>query len=140
MPITPADLLSAAVAVLAVLFIFYTVFNVSRMRGKYKIAAPTVSGPLEFECAYRVQVNTLEQAIVFFPLLYIATAYFRTLAWLPAVFGLIWIVGRFLYLQGYMAAPDKRGTGFVITAVGTVGLLVLAIIGIVQTWIAIHAV
>ncbi|MEI9885049.1 MAG: MAPEG family protein [Rhizomicrobium sp.] len=136
----PADILSAAVTILAVLFIFYTGVNVSRMRTKHKIDAPSVSGPLEFECAYRVQVNTLEQAIVFFPLLWIATSYFRALGWLPALLGLVWVIGRFLYLQGYMAAPGKRGTGFLVTSVATLGLLILSIIGVVQAWIAVTAV
>ncbi len=136
----PADILSAAVSILAVLFIFYTGINVGRMRAKHKISAPTVNGPLEFECAYRVQVNTLEQAIAFFPLLWIATIYFRMFGWLPALLGLVWVIGRFVYLQGYMAAPDKRGTGFTITSLATLGLLILSVIGLVQAWIAVSAV
>ena len=136
----PADILSAAVAVLAVLFIFYTGINVARMRGKHKVDAPAVTGPLEFESAIRVQMNTLEQSVLFFPLLYVSTAYFNTLAWLPAAFGLVWVIGRFVYLQGYMAAPNKRGTGFMITSLATLGLLILAIWGLVQSWMAVHAV
>jgi hypothetical protein len=38
-----------------------------------------------------------------------------------------------------MAAPAKRSTGFLISMVATVGLLVLSIIGIVQTWVVITA-
>ena len=136
----PADILSAAVAVLAVLFIFYTGINVARMRGKHKIDAPAVTGNPEFEAAYRVQMNTIEQAVLFFPLLYVSTAYFNTLAWLPAAFGLVWVIGRFVYMQGYMAAPNKRGTGFLITSIATLGLLILSIWGLVQSWIAVHAV
>lgn len=135
----PADILSAAVAVLAVLFIFYTGINVARMRGKHKIDAPAVTGHPEFEAAYRVQLNTLEQAALFFPLLYVATAYFKTLAWLPAVFGLVWVIGRFVYLQGYMSAPNKRGTGFMITSLATLGLLVMSIWGLVVSWMAVNA-
>ena len=134
----PADILSAAVTVLAVLFIFYTGINVGRMRGKHKVDAPATTGPLEFECAYRVQVNTVEQAVIFFPLLWLATVYFHMLGWLPAVFGLIWVIGRFMYMQGYMAAPDKRSMGFLVTSVATLGLLILTIIGIVQAWMAIN--
>ncbi|HXC57269.1 MAG TPA: MAPEG family protein [Rhizomicrobium sp.] len=140
MIVFPAELLSAAVAVLAVIFIFYTGINVARVRGETKIAAPAVTGHPKLDCAYRVQLNTIEQAVLFFPLLWISTSYFHMLAWLPAVFGLIWIVGRFLYMQGYMAAPDKRSTGFLITSLATLGLLILSVIGIVQAWIAVHAV
>jgi glutathione S-transferase len=135
----PADVLSAAVTILAVLFIFYTGINVARMRGKHKVDAPATTGPQEFECAYRVQVNTVEQAILFFPLLWVATGFFHGIGWLPALFGLIWVIGRFLYLQGYMAAPNKRSTGFMITILATAGLLILSLIGVVQSWMAVTA-
>jgi glutathione S-transferase len=139
MHIAPATLLSAAVTIISILFVFYTGINVAQMRGRHKIAAPAVTGNPEFERAYRVQVNTLEQFVMFLPLLWLATAYFQPLAWLPAVFGLVWVIGRFVYLQGYMAAPEKRSTGFLITIVATTGLLVLSIIGIVQAWMAVNA-
>ena len=139
MHVVPATLLSAAVTILAVLFVFYTGINVAQMRGKHKISAPAVTGNPEFERAYRVQVNTLEQFVMFLPLLWLATTYFQSLGWLPAVFGLVWVVGRFMYLQGYMAAPEKRSTGFLVTSLGTAGLLVLSLIGLVQAWMAVTA-
>jgi len=139
MTMVPATVLSAAVTVLAVLFIFYTQYNVGRMRGKHGVKAPLTTGPLEFECAVRVQTNTLEQAVLFLPLLWIATLYFRSLGWLPALVGLVWIVGRIIYMQGYMRAPEKRSTGFLIGGIATVTLLVLSIVGIIQAWIALHA-
>jgi glutathione S-transferase len=86
-----------------------------------------------------VQLNTVEQAIMFFPLLWLATRYFHALAWLPAAFGLVWVLGRLLYSLGYMAAPEKRSTGFLISLAATLGLLVLSIVGIVQTWAAVTA-
>jgi len=140
MPVTQAELLSAAVTILSILFVFYTGIVVAQMRGKHKIDAPAVTGNPEFERAYRVQVNTLEQFVMFLPLLWLATRYFMVLPWLPAVLGLVWIAGRFLYMQGYLAAPEKRSTGFLITSLATVGLLILSIWGIVNAWIAIGAV
>jgi glutathione S-transferase len=59
-----------------------------------------------------VQLNTVEQVIMFFPLLWLVTRYSHTLAWLPAAFGLVWVIRCFIYLRGYMEAPNKRGTGF----------------------------
>ena len=140
MIVMPAELLSAAVAVLAVIFIFYTGINVGFARGATKINAPATTGHPTLDRAYRVQMNTVEQAVLFFPLLWLATSYFHLLAWLPAVFGLVWIIGRFLYMQGYMAAPEKRSMGFLISLLASAGLLIMAIIGIVQAWIAVHAV
>ncbi len=137
--ITPVELLSAAVAVVAVLFIAYTFVNVAIARGKTRIEAPAVTGHPTLERAYRVQLNTVEQAIMFFPLLWLATRYFHSLGWLPAAFGLLWIIGRFIYLRGYMESPAKRSTGFLISLAASLGLLVLSIIGIVQTWLVITA-
>jgi glutathione S-transferase len=135
----PATLISAAVTILSVLFVFYTGMVVGQMRSKHKIDAPAVAGNPEFERAYRVQVNTLEQFVIFLPLLWLATTYFTTLPWLPAVMGLIWIVGRFMYMQGYIAEAGRRGTGFLVTILASAVLLILSIIGIVQTWMAVTA-
>ncbi len=140
MPVTEAELLSAAVTVLSVLFVFYTGLLVARMRGKHKIDAPAVTGNPEFERAYRVQVNTLEQFVMFLPLLWLATTYFAPLPWLPAVLGVVWILGRILYMNGYMAAPEKRSNGFLVGAVALAGLLILSIWGIVETWMALSAI
>jgi glutathione S-transferase len=137
--ITPVELMSSAVAILAVFFIAYTFVNVGVARGQTKIDAPAVTGHPTLERAYRVQLNTVEQAIMFFPLLLMATRYFHSLGWLPAAFGLVWVIGRFVYLQGYMSAPAKRSAGFMISLAATVGLLVLSIIGIVQTWLVLTA-
>jgi glutathione S-transferase len=139
MAMVPATILSAAVTILAVIFMIYCMFNVGRMRGKHGVKAPATTGPVEFESAVRVQENTVEQALMFLPLLWVATIYFRTLGWLPPLFGLIWVIGRVVYLQGYMSAPDKRSTGFMITSLATLGLLVLSVIGVVQAWLALHA-
>ena len=135
----PATLLSAIVTIFAILFFFYTGVRVGQMRGKHSIKAPATIGHPEFERAYRVQMNTLEQFVVFLPLLWLATAYFRTIGWLPALAGLVWIVGRILYMTGYMAAPEKREAGFTIGAIALLALLILAIIGIVQDWTAVSA-
>ena len=98
-----------------------------------------MTGNPEFERAVRVHMNTLEQIIVFLPLLWVATVYFRTLGWLPAVLGLVWIVGRILYMQGYMQAPEKRELGFAVAGLANLGLLILAIVGIAMSWSAATA-
>ena len=72
---TAGTLLSAAVTVLAVLLGLYTMMLVGRMRGKHGVQAPAVTGAPEFERAFRVQMNTLEQSVLFLPLLWLATVY-----------------------------------------------------------------
>src|SRR5215469_6252769 len=101
MTITYETLWSAIVTILVILLYFYMGSVVGRMRGRHSIAAPAVSGHPEFERAFRVHMNTLEQLVVFLPLLWLATAYFHWLGWLPAAFGAVWIVGRLMYMQAY---------------------------------------
>jgi glutathione S-transferase len=131
---TPADLLSAIATVLALVLFFYMGIRVAQMRGKHKIDAPKMTGPLEFECAVRVHMNTLEALVVFLPALWLATIYFRTLGWLPAALGFVWVIGRILYMTGYMEAPNKRSLGYGISTVALFALLLLAIWGVVQDW------
>ena len=109
----PTDLFSAIITILAILLYFYMGIRVGQMRMKHGVKAPATSGHEEFERAFRVHYNTLESMVVFLPLLWLATIYFApaysVLAWLPALLGLVWIVGRIFYMTGYMADPDKRG-------------------------------
>ena len=72
---TAGTLLSAAVTILAVLLSVYTMVLVGRMRSKHGVHAPAVTGAPEFERAFRVQMNTLEQFVLFLPLLWLATVY-----------------------------------------------------------------
>src|SRR5579863_7298737 len=134
---TQAKLLSAAVTVLAVIVCLYTGIVVGRMRSRHGVKAPAVTGAPEFERAYRVQMNTLEQFVLFLPLLWIATALPVVIAYLAPALGLIWVAGRLIYMRGYMADPAKRGVGFNIGAGAVLGLLVLSIIGICRAWVAL---
>ncbi len=107
---------------LALVEYFYFVMAVGAARGKHKISAPAVSGNPEFERAYRVQMNTLEQLIVFVPSM-ICFATFVSERW-AAIFGLVFVVGRMVYAIGYRKAADKRGWGFMISAIPQLILLV----------------
>ena len=100
----PAELLSAVAAVLAVLMIFYTLSMSAAPAARPRSPPPT--GHPTLDRAYRVQMNTVEGRGVL-PLLWSATTYLPALA--AGGVGLIWSVGRFLYLQRYMAA---QGVGF----------------------------
>jgi glutathione S-transferase len=132
---TAGTLLSAAVTVLAVLLSLYTMMLVGRMRSKHGVHAPAVTGAPEFERAFRVQMNTLEQFVLFLPLLWLATVYPVVSGYLAPGLGLIWLIGRVLYASGYMGDPAKRSLGFNIGAAAVLGLLVLSIVGIVHAWL-----
>lgn len=139
MSTVPNTILSAIVTILAVLMLFYTSVPVGRARGKHGIKAPAMTGHEDLERAVRVHMNTLEQFAIFIPLLWVATMYFTLIGWLVPALGLVWIVGRFIYMQAYLADPAKRSTGFSITILSSAGLLVLSVIGVVMALLAVTA-
>jgi glutathione S-transferase len=133
---TPATVLSAFATLLAVFVLIFTFAQAGRLRTKHKILAPAMIGHPEFERAVRVQMNTIEQFVIFLPLLWLATTYFRIFGWAPAALGFVWCIGRIVYSMSYMAAPEKRGFGFGISALASLGLLILSVYGLIATWIA----
>ena len=103
----------------------YTVLGlmVGRARGTYGIEAPATTGNPDFERIFRVHVNTLEALIVFIPAVWIFSL---TINYhLGVILGLLFVVARIVYAQGYMSAANKRGTGVIATAAIN-GTLVLA--------------
>lgn len=122
--------LPALVTLLNVLLLAATVFAVGRARGKYGIKAPATTGHEGFERAYRVQMNTLEQSVLFLPTLWLAATH--GFAGWAGIAGLAWIVGRVWYFAAYLADPARRGGGFVTGMLSWLVLLVLAAIGVVR--------
>jgi glutathione S-transferase len=139
MVIIPSTLLTAIVTVFAVLLFFWTGYQVGVMRGRHNIAAPATTGNPEFERTFRVQMNTLEQLVVFLPLLWLSNSYFMMWPYMTGALGLVWIVGRIMYAVGYVKDPKDRSTGFLIAMIATLGLLITTVIGIVQAWMALAA-
>jgi glutathione S-transferase len=112
---------TALVTVLALLVYFYMGLRVGQGRSKYNIVAPAVSGHPEFERAFRIHANTLEWLPLFLVSLWLFSFYVGDL-WAAGV-GVLWIVGRVLYLAGYTKAAASRGPGFGIQALATAILL-----------------
>jgi glutathione S-transferase len=117
------------VATLAVLQFFLFGYLVARARGKYGIHAPATTGNELFEREFRVQMNTLEQLVAFLPALLIAGLYWPNA--IVAAIGAVYLVGRFLYRHLYLADPNKRTVGFVLTAIPTFTLLAACLVGAV---------
>src|ERR1700733_6583988 len=107
----PFILWTATVTLLIGLFYFYTAFRVGNFRQKHGIKAPATTGHPQFERAYRVQLNTLEQMGIILPFLWVAALYPIGWAWLAPLVGLVWVISRIIYLAGYMADPNKRLAG-----------------------------
>ncbi len=125
---------TAIFTLLAVLFYFYTSFVVAKARGKYGVKAPAIAGHPDFERVFRVQMNTLEWMPIFLPSLWLFALYVNDAA--AAAIGLLWILGRILYLKGYSEAADKRRTGFGIQALAAGVLFFGAFGGIIARFVA----
>jgi len=118
-----------AVVTLAALITYQgTAMAVGQARVKHKVMPPSTSGPEPFECALRVQQNTLEQLVFFLPTFWLAVL-LGSPEW-ASLLGFIWVGGRVAYGVGYRMAPGKRGPGFGISFLSSVVLLVMAIVGV----------
>ena len=115
------------IIVLALLqYLFFSVL-VGRARTRYGVKAPAVTGDPVFERYLRVHANTLELLIIFLPALWIASAYVAQF-WIAAL-GAVYLLGRFLYLRGYVRAAEKRAIGFGLSALPIMILLVIDLVG-----------
>jgi glutathione S-transferase len=119
------------IVLLTVLLNFWTMAMVGRARGRTGIKAPAVTGHPDFERAYRVQMNTLEQTVVFLPALYLCQMYFRTDV--AVVLGFVWLVGRLIFAIAYLQDAAKRGPGFLVAMAAFGGLLIGAGIGVISS-------
>ena len=117
----------AVVAALALLEYVLISLRTGQARAKYNVKAPATTGDPIFERHYRVQQNTVEQLVIFLPSLFLFAYYL----WpgIAALLGLVFIAGRFLYARGYIADPEKRGTGFITGFIATIILLVGGLLG-----------
>ena len=124
-------------ALVTIAAIFYTIllsFRVGALRGRTGVAAPATSGHPTFERAYRVHLNTVEQLVLFLPVLWLAVPVVGDL-W-TAPIGALWLIGRVIYAVTYMQDPAKRGAGMLITLAATLALMAISAIGVAQGFMA----
>jgi len=126
---------TALVTLLAILFYFFTCARVAKARGTYGVKLPAISGHPDFERVFRVQMNTLEWLPIFLPSLWLFAIYVGDQVAAPI--GLLWIVGRIVYMIGYMQATERRSPGFFIQALACAVLLFGALGAI--AWRLVHA-
>jgi glutathione S-transferase len=124
--------LPALVALLTVLLLGYAAWFVGRARGRYGVKAPATTGPVEFERAFRAEVNTHESALMFLPSMWLFGQYVNPLV--AGVLGVVWIVLRVWYLHVY-AAGARRTVPFVASALITVGFALTALVFVVRAMI-----
>tara|TARA_R110000782_G_scaffold46015_2_gene101917 strand:- start:111 stop:494 length:384 start_codon:yes stop_codon:yes gene_type:complete len=116
------------VTVLALMQYIYFGVQVGSARAKSGVKAPAMFGDAHFERVNRIHMNTLEQLIVLIPVMWIFAHYVNPL-W-AAGFGVVYIVGRFIYSAAYRKDPSKRSLGFTLSmlpsAVMAVWVLIVA--------------
>lgn len=122
---------AALITALAVIVVFIAMGLVGRARGKYKIEVPATTGHPDFERAFRAHQNTLEQTVMFLPVLWLATVYGNS-EHIAAVLGFIWVGARLWYVFGYIREASKRSMGFLISFLAFAALLVMSLWGIVS--------
>ncbi|MFZ6875225.1 MAPEG family protein [Undibacterium sp. Di27W] len=114
---------------LAVLCMYiWNVIIVGRMRNVHKVPAPAMDGPPEFLRAMRVQANTVEQMVFFFPALWLCAIWSGDIP--AALLGLVWLFGRIIYALAYLKDASKRSTGFLISSVAAIALMLGAVVGL----------
>lgn len=124
--------MAAVHLVIAVALVEYLFFGmaVGHARMKYDIMAPATAGNEHFERYYRVQMNTLEQLVVFVPAI-LMFAHYLSAPW-AAGLGALFVIGRAIYFRDYVRNPKKRGTGFGIAFLPMLVLLAGAVLGAVR--------
>lgn len=113
---------------------FATGINVGRARGRYGIKAPAVTGHEMFERAYRIQMNTLENAVLVLPALWLYAGFIGDRG--AAAMGSVWIVARIWYAIAYQKDPTKRGPGFGLSVLAFAGMAAGALWGVIKVLMA----
>lgn len=118
------------ITLLAIIVYFIASAGVGRARYTYKIDAPATTGHDTFERHFRVQMNMLEWMPIFLPALWIFASYWGDP--LAAGIGMVWVVARVLYMNGYVKAANSRRLGFGLQALSALALLIGALAGVVM--------
>ncbi|XP_034545541.1 microsomal glutathione S-transferase 2 [Notolabrus celidotus] len=122
--------LLAGVSLLSALHMGYLARRVGRSRMAHKVLPPSVTGPPEFERTFRAHQNCVE----FYPLFLVTmwTCGMFCSEVVAAVGGLVYMIARQVYFNGYVKSSKKRLPGFYLTLVVFATLSLLAIIGILR--------
>ena len=125
----PSHSLVALVTLAAILTYFWMGLRVPAARNKSGIQAPAMTGDPLLERTIRAHYNTLEWLPIFLPSMWLFAIYWNDR--IAAAVGVIWIVGRHIYMVSYVKDPKTRSRGFGLQALATLLLFLIALIGAV---------
>jgi glutathione S-transferase len=121
---------AAIITLFSLLLFLGTIFAVGAARTKYNIKAPATTGNDDFERVFRVQMNTLENLVLFLPALWLFNIYVSPF-W-AGIIGAVWVLGRVYYAVSYIRSAAARSAGYGIGLLAFAVLAVGAAIGIIQ--------
>ena len=114
---------------LAVAVYAYATVLVGQARKAHGVQVPETTGPDGFIRAFRAHQNSVEQMVVFLPLVVITSALYGDLA--GGAYALLFAVGRFLFVRGYNIAAEKRVTGFLMAMIANLLALIACLVGVI---------
>ena len=126
--------LTSLATLIGVALMFWTSIIVGKARVKYEIKAPATSGHEMFDRAYRVQMNTLESAMLLLPSMWMYASLIGDLG--AGVSGAIWVAGRVWFALAYQQDPAKRGPGFGISFLAIAGMWAGSLWAVIQLLLA----
>lgn len=123
----------ALVTLGVVVLLFVLAANVGRARARYGIAAPATGGHPDFERVFRVQMNTLENTMMFLPAFWIFAAFVSEI-WASSI-GVAWLASRVWYAIAYQQAATRRGGPFALSMLAVTVLTLGGAWGAVRTFL-----
>lgn len=118
------EYLFPALATMVALSVYYSqAIFVALSRNKHGIKPPRTTGNEDFERAFRVHYNTLEQLpLLLFPLWFFA---FLVSSYWAGWLGIMWSIGRIGYMYGYYKGAETRHSyGSIISYIAWIILVV----------------
>jgi uncharacterized MAPEG superfamily protein len=103
----------ALVTLATTLLLFGCAAYVGRCRIRFGVNAPATTGHPQFEIAYRIQMNTVENTVAFLPALWVFAVALSAI-W-ATVLGAAWLAGRIWYALAYARDPRTRSGGFLLS-------------------------
>jgi len=122
-------LIVTLIIVLAIIEVMVLGVMVGRGRAKYGVPAPATSGHPDWERLNRAHQNSIEQLVIFIPLLF---AYcFNAGLTTGIMLGVVYLVARMIYAAGYIRDAGQRSIGAMLTFIVQAWLALGAVIGVI---------
>ena len=118
----------ALVTLVAIVQVMAFQWRVGKGRNAFNVPGPLTTGPDPWERLYRVHLNTVENLVMFFPLLWLCAAFLHP--WAAATLGLAFVVARGWYSSLYVADPSTRVPAVWLTGISLYLLLLGTAAGI----------